>query len=109
MTSAFWHGLYPGYFVSFFHYMLYLQINQELFRIKSKNKGFKSLWDKFRIDTIENMIGNYVFLYFGVYFHLMTWDKIQIVLLSTYLIPFFILYASYFIIKKTTLIKNIKI
>ena len=32
-VSAFWHGLYPGYFVSFFHWALVLQISQELYRI----------------------------------------------------------------------------
>lgn len=25
MTSAFWHGLYPGYFITFFHLKLYLK------------------------------------------------------------------------------------
>ena len=33
-VSAIWHGLYPGYFVSFFHWALLLQISQELFRIQ---------------------------------------------------------------------------
>lgn len=28
MTSALWHGFYPGYFVSFFHWMIYLRMNQ---------------------------------------------------------------------------------
>ena len=36
MTSALWHGLYPGYFVSFFHWMLFLRINQEVYRIRKK-------------------------------------------------------------------------
>jgi lysophospholipid acyltransferase len=33
-VSAIWHGLYPGYFVSFFHWALLLQISQELFRVQ---------------------------------------------------------------------------
>lgn len=32
-VSALWHGLYPGYFLAFFHWALILQISQELFRI----------------------------------------------------------------------------
>lgn len=28
MTSALWHGLYPGYFIAFFHWMVYLRITQ---------------------------------------------------------------------------------
>ncbi len=36
-TSAIWHGLYPGYFVSFFHWGLLLQISQELFRIERQS------------------------------------------------------------------------
>jgi lysophospholipid acyltransferase len=27
MTSALWHGLYPGYFVSFFNWVLFIQIS----------------------------------------------------------------------------------
>ena len=33
-VSALWHGLYPGYFMSFFHWALILQVSQELFRIE---------------------------------------------------------------------------
>jgi lysophospholipid acyltransferase len=32
-VTAIWHGLYPGYFLAFFHWTLILQISQELFRI----------------------------------------------------------------------------
>lgn len=27
-TSAIWHGFYPGYFLSFFHWMIYLRMTQ---------------------------------------------------------------------------------
>lgn len=33
-----WHGLYPGYYISFFHWILYIQITQEIFRL-SKIEG----------------------------------------------------------------------
>jgi lysophospholipid acyltransferase len=39
LVSALWHGFYPGYFVSFFHWMMYLRILQELFRIRQNNKN----------------------------------------------------------------------
>lgn len=28
VVSALWHGLYPGYFISFVHWILYIQISQ---------------------------------------------------------------------------------
>lgn len=34
IVSALWHGLYPGYFVSFVHWVIYIQIVQEIFRLK---------------------------------------------------------------------------
>ena len=35
MTSALWHGIYPGYFFSFFTYVLFIQICQEIYRVKN--------------------------------------------------------------------------
>ena len=95
MTSAFWHGLYPGYFVSFFHWMIFLRIVQEMFRVRSKDKYFDSLWPRYKLDHFENMLSNYVLLYFGVFFHVMTWENIVKILWATYAIPFFILYGVY--------------
>ena len=52
MTSALWHGLYPGYYVSFFHWMLFLQINQEVYRIRKKVKSLHNLWSTFQLEHI---------------------------------------------------------
>lgn len=37
MVSAYWHGFYPGYFITFFHWALIVLINQEIYRIRVKS------------------------------------------------------------------------
>lgn len=37
-VSALWHGLYPGYYLSFAFWLLYLQITMEIFRLR-KTEG----------------------------------------------------------------------
>ncbi len=32
LTSALWHGLYPGYYISFVHWLFFMQIGIEVFR-----------------------------------------------------------------------------
>jgi hypothetical protein len=34
LVSSLWHGLYPGYYISFVHWMIYMQIPQEIFRLR---------------------------------------------------------------------------
>lgn len=50
---------------------------------------------------VENWIGNYIFWYFGMFFHLMTYDRIVQVMKTTYMLPFFTLYAAYALITRT--------
>ena len=81
--------------------MLYLRINQELYRIKLKSPKFKEKWERFKMDIVENFIANYVFIYFGIFFHLMTIDLIIQLLATTYMLPFFMLYAVYALMTRT--------
>jgi lysophospholipid acyltransferase len=72
--SAIWHGLYPGYFVSFFHWALLLQISQELFRVQRTSKKFEEMRKKLKY--LELIIVNFFLGYFGVCFVFMSIDKI---------------------------------
>lgn len=72
MTSAFWHGFYPGYFVSFFQWMIYLRMNQELFRLRKLNKNVDRLWTVYKFGYVENIIANFALWYFGIFIHVMT-------------------------------------
>ena len=57
--SAVWHGLYVVYYVSFFHWVLFIQCCHEIFRIRRTEgswahrfgKNYKRLYD-----LLENII-----------------------------------------------------
>lgn len=57
-----------------------------------------NLWIKYKFGIIENLMSNFVFMYFGIFLHVMTWANIKALLSATYGIPFFILYGLYFVI-----------
>lgn len=44
ILSAFWHGFYPSYITSFFHWMLVLQVSQQIFRIGKENVMLRELY-----------------------------------------------------------------
>lgn len=50
--SALWHGIYPGYFISFFHWIIFIQIVQEIYRLK-RSEG----------STVSNFSKRHPFLY----------------------------------------------
>ena len=101
LTSAVWHGLYPGYLIFFVHCMLYLRINQELYKLRKKHPRFRAKWEQWKLDAVENWVANYVFMYFGISFHLMTLDLIALYLKATYMLPYFALYLVYGLMTRT--------
>ena len=101
IVSAIWHGLYPGYFISFVHWIIYIQIVQEIFRLKKVegsivNKFSKS--NQFLYNLIENLSSTFAMTYFGVPFHLMTWARIWIYLQQTLFLPYILLYLAFFLV-----------
>lgn len=97
-VSALWHGLYPGYFVSFFHWALLLQVSQELFRIERESEKL-SKWRK-NFFFVELIVINYFLGYFGVCFQLMSIEKIMIFFRATHFIPVVMVYlANLFVVR----------
>lgn len=88
--------------------MIYLRMCQELFRLRKINKSVDNLWTQWRFGIVENFISHFVFLYFGVFFHVMTFENIISILRSTYGIPFFFLYGLYFIIYEAEMLSKPK-
>lgn len=44
LTSGLWHGFYPAYFVTFFHWALCLQICGEFWKFRTKHKKMRQMW-----------------------------------------------------------------
>ena len=99
--SALWHGIYPGYFISFVHWIIYIQIIQEIFRLKKAEGTIVNKFNKkytIVYDLLENMSSTFAMTYFGMPFHLMTWTNFLIFGKETYFIPFILLYLGFFLI-----------
>ena len=52
MTSALWHGFYEGYFITFFHWTLCVQINAAFYKFRTQNTWLKDNWDNWKIFQI---------------------------------------------------------
>jgi hypothetical protein len=91
-VTAIWHGLYPGYFFAFFHWTLILQISQELFRIE-KESGTLKKWRN-KLKYLEIVVINYFIDYVGVFFVVLTWEKIVVFLTVTYGVPLIVVYVA---------------
>jgi hypothetical protein len=83
-------------------------MTQELYRLRKLNAFVDSLWTKYKFHIVEGFLSDYVLLYFGIFFHVMTWANIKAILLATYGIPFFILYGLYFIIYEAEMLSKSK-
>lgn len=106
--SALWHGFYPGYFVSFIHWMIFLRMVQEIFRLRKVNEKVERLWTKYKFSIVENIVSNFTLFYFGIFMHIMTFENVKKVFFATYGIPFFILYGLYFVIYEAEMLSKPK-
>lgn len=77
---------------------MFLQINQEVYKVRRKVKWVEDLWQRLKLDYLENMICMFVVMYFGVFFHVMTLENIIKILVGTYFIPFIVLYITYVLV-----------
>lgn len=105
-VSAIWHGLYPGYFVSFFHWALLLQISQELFRVERNSPKFAEIRKKFKF--LELFIVNFFLGYFGVCFVYMSMDKIWHFVSTMYFMPPMIVYVGNILVVRMGLLSKRK-
>jgi lysophospholipid acyltransferase len=103
LVSALWHGLYPGYFISFVNWVLFIQIANEVYRLK---KTENSVVQRFYVrrpllfDLLESSLSMFAITYFGVTFHLMLWPKIWIFLKATLLLPYILLWLAFLLVVK---------
>lgn len=102
--SALWHGLYPGYFLAFFHWALLLQISQEIFRMEKESSKIKKFRKKFKY--AELILINFFLNYFAMCFQLMTWEKISIFFSSTLYVPIVLTYLANIIIVRLGLLSH---
>ena len=101
MTSALWHGIYPGYFVSFFHWVLFIQTINEVYRQKRRVGSIvHSFHEKHKrlYDIIENMVSTFAMTYFGVPFHKMILGRVWTFVKATEFVAFIALYIVFFLI-----------
>lgn len=103
ILSAFWHGFYPSYITSFFHWMLVLQITQQFYRIGKSNPKLHNLYNNYRIIRVFcTLCMNFYFSYYGVFFILFRLNKMWIFSKASMNLPSFAVYIFYylFVMKK---------
>lgn len=71
--------------------------------MRQKSAWLQSKWAAYKLDYVESVISNYALHYFGVFFHVMTWQNIQMILVATKALPFVLLYISYALVVKMKL------
>lgn len=101
LVSALWHGLYPGYYISFVHWILNMQITQEIFRLKKvEGSVVHTLYSKYpkAMDLVQNFYSHFVLTYYGMAFHLMTWTRFWTYTKFTYGLPFIGLYIAFYLV-----------
>ncbi|CAD8184844.1 unnamed protein product [Paramecium octaurelia] len=70
-VSAFWHGFYPGYYISFFHWNLIGMINKYIHKL-GQNTNVLKIWDSnILFKCVRFYFVNSLFNCFGVGFQLM--------------------------------------
>ena len=98
IVSALWHGIYPGYFVSFINWILFIQTANEFYRQKkTENSKVNKFHQKYPAvyNGIELAVSTFAITFYGVPFHLMVWSKIWIFIQGNYIIPYIGLYIIY--------------
>ena len=112
ILSAFWHGFYPSYITSFFHWMLVLQVNQQVHRIlrerrtagESEDKrttGFnlaRLLSSSFVAKAVTVLVLNFYLNYYGAFFILFRMSKIMTFSQASLNVPSFALYTAYYLL-----------
>ena len=101
IVSALWHGVYIGYFFSFVHWLLLLQITNELHRQKMRQSSalyrFTQNFPSLSL-LLENCISTFGMTYFGIAFHLMIWSRIWAFINNAQFLVFILFYLAFFLI-----------
>ncbi len=92
LFSALWHGFYPGYFISFFHWSLLSILSKYCYKMSLNYPTF-DYNNKFYI-LLRNLIALSCINYFGCLFMLLDWDLNIQFLKTTSFSVIFLLYAG---------------
>lgn len=73
MVSAFWHGFYAGYYITFFMWYCEMQVATYVFRITRNRPDLKRKFDEApaAVHYALWMVVNFAFCYFGISFQLL--------------------------------------
>lgn len=80
LTSAYWHGFYPVYYVMFFFAAILSEITKDVFKVR------KAIW--FVPDSAKNIVAGFftfsVMNYMGIIFTSLTFENMGVFLKATY-------------------------
>ena len=90
MVSAFWHGFYPGYYLTFFMFFCLIGLSGQLYSDSKKGEAtYVKLYRKTGIAgrIILWILGNFFFMISGLYFEIPDVYQSLRILSATYYIP----------------------
>ena len=87
LMSAFWHGFYPCYYLTFFFAAILAEVNKDLFKAKIIFRNIPPI--------LQNILSNQCSLlamnYMGIIFCGYTWHKVYMFMSSTHFYMFILL------------------
>ena len=92
LTSALWHGFYPGYFFAFFHWSLIVILSKKCYQFTLNYPAFN--YDNFVYKLARYLINCFVLNYFGITFALLDFNKILFYLKNTHYMGLLLLYGG---------------
>ena len=92
LFSALWHGFYPGYFISFFHWSLFSILAKYCYKMSLNYPNF-DYNNKFYV-LLRNLIALSCINYFGCLFMVLDWDLNLQYLKSTQYCMILIIYGG---------------
>ena len=89
LTSAFWHGFYAGYYLSFFFWYFVSSIMNTLFRLHQRRPEVKEAFESlgFVGRVLAWFISSVAMTYFGSYFQLLSWKDSISFMSALYFFP----------------------
>lgn len=89
MVSAFWHGFYVGYYISFFYWFNITNIVNSLYRISTNNPKIMEIYEKSGIvgHLLAWFLLNVSFSYTGTFFMLLSLPNCLHFMRTLYYLP----------------------
>lgn len=109
-VSAFWHGFYGGYYISFFLWYQMMTLAYLIFRITQNKQELISMYDHSGVagHIAVWAVVNCMFSYFGAEFQIMSMGACYRFMASTYFLPYILLFALVFGLQRSPLVRGSK-